>query len=143
MATKNIKLICSNSGLTNFFTSGNMYKAKQYDCGKVLIQDRISLEWFLATIKNDNIFIFGEANGVSASAQFTLVNTKTIKCTKVNHHLEGTKTFKQDKRYQVLSGRPCGAVAGKVFDEDGVPWNLYREDVGYSCATALFEAKYS
>lgn len=133
---------CVASDLKLFFTAGNIYKGKKdKESGNFSI--KIDGKWHPMAVINGTLFINGSAGGEPARAQFVEMKTKTIKCTKVMHHLDGKKSFKEGKRYQIDMGRPCGSVAGYVFDEDGSPWTLYREDVGYSCATALFEAKYS
>lgn len=135
-------LKCVSSELKLFFKDGNIYKGKKdKESGNFSI--KIDGKWHVMTVINGTPFVFGHCGSDNARAQFVEMKTKTIKCTKVMHHLDGKKSFKEGKRYQIDMGRPCGSVAGYVFDEDGSPWTLYREDVGYSCATALFEAKYS
>ncbi|WP_279027238.1 hypothetical protein [Gibbsiella quercinecans] len=74
--------------------------------------------------------------------EYRVTRARTILCKTVNHSLGCKKTFKTGKRYQIESGRVAGGVAGIIFDEDGDAWTLYREDVGFSTASATFEAKY-
>lgn len=134
---------CVSSDLKLFFTTGNIYKGKKSkETGEYFIKIDFDGKWHPVEVVNGTLFINGSSGGEPARAQFVEMKTKTIKCTKVMHHLDGKKSFKDGKRYQIDMGRPCGSVAGYVFDEDGAPWTLYRISVGFECATALFEAKY-
>ncbi|AUV57133.1 hypothetical protein FDJ47_gp19 [Enterobacter phage Ec_L1] len=135
---KSIKLKCTMS-LTKTFNANHMIKAKVDDEGNVTVgkgKEKIALS---VGVSGD---IFISSGGVVA-ATFVELKTKTLKCMSLDHKNPMKKSFKVGKRYQVDSGRALGGVAGYIFDEDGCPWNLYREDVGFSVADGTtFEAKY-
>lgn len=74
-----------------------------------------------------------------------MAKKRTIKCTKVYHHMTSVKPgqcFKEGKRYEIIMGRVLGAVAGYVVDAQGEQWTLERCEVGFKCAIAEFQAKY-
>lgn len=136
--SKSIKLKCTMS-LTKAFNANHMVKAKVDDEGNITVgkgKEKIVLS---VGVSGD---IFISSNGIVA-ATFVELKTKTLKCMSLDHKNPMKKSFKVGKRYQVDSGRALGGVAGLIFDEDGCPWNLYREDVGFSIADGTtFEAKY-
>lgn len=73
------------------------------------------------------------------------IKTKTIYCTKVNHHSSIRKYFTEGKRYQVDLHTGLGQRAGYIYDKEGSAWQLYRdEDVGFVtvCGDYRFEAQY-
>lgn len=135
---KSIKLKCTMS-LTKTFNANHLYKAKVDDEGNVSTgkgKDKI----VLSVGVSGEIFI--SSDGIVA-ATFVELKTKTLKCMALDHKNSMKKSFKVGKRYQVDSGRALGGVAGLIFDEDGCPWNLYREEIGFSVADGTtFEAKY-
>lgn len=135
---KSIKIKCTMS-LTKSFNANHMYKAKVDDEGNISTgkgKDKIVLS---VGVSGD---IFVSSGGIVA-ATFVELKTKTLKCMTLDHKNPMKKSFKVGKRYQVDSGRALGGVAGLIFDEDGAPWNLYREEVGFSIADGTtFEAKY-
>lgn len=131
---KSIKLKVTYS-ITKKFYSGSMVKARQNDDGVISI----------GSGKDKVIVNVGTSGDLFADcgAKFIELKTKTLKCISLDHKNPMKKSFKVGKRYQVESGRALGGVAGKIFDEDGCPWNLYREEVGFSIADGTtFEAKY-
>lgn len=136
---KSIKLKCTSSTMKLFFTSGNLYKGRVDDEGNVFVKFAPK-GWN----KLNKMTAHGETTqGEPLSATFVELKTKTLKCMSLDHKNPMKKSFKVGKRYQVDSGRALGGVAGYIFDEDGCPWNLYREDVGFSIADGTtFEAKY-
>ncbi|QGH77058.1 hypothetical protein MAR002J2_00075 [Escherichia phage vB_Eco_mar001J1] len=74
-----------------------------------------------------------------------MTKKRTIKCTKVYHHMNSVKPgqhFKEGKRYEIIMGRVLGAVAGYVVDAQGEQWTLERREVGFKCAIAEFQGKY-
>lgn len=133
MAKKPIKLKCV-SGRTTEHREGRLYRgyvlkdgslAVKFGGGHIPLNSRLEMENSL----------------VGITSRFVQLKTKTLKCMRlVGAQQKGT--FKPGKRYQIESGRALGAVAGYIFNETGEPWCLYREAVGFSCAIALFEAKY-
>lgn len=135
---KSIKLKCTMS-LTKSFNANHMVKAKIDDEGNITVgkgKEKI----VLSVGVSGDIFI---SSGGIVAATFVELKTKTLKCMSLDHKNPMKKSFKVGKRYQVDSGRALGGVAGYIFDEDGCPWNLYREDVGFSIADGTtFEAKY-
>jgi len=130
---KSIKLKCVSipANMNKGFDVGNMYKASINDKGEIWVRNPSG------KIKLNSNFIGSDGE------KFTELKTKTLKCMALDHSNAMKKSFKVGKRYQVDSGRALGGVAGYIFDEDGCPWNLYREDVGFSVADGTtFEAKY-
>lgn len=130
MAAKSIKLKCVEANAV--WDLGRMYKATINDNGEVWVRCDSGKQ-----LLNSKL----ETSGHLAPARFIHLKTKTLKCMRLVG-AQKAGTFKAGKRYQVESGRALGAVAGYIFDESGEPWTLYRESVGFSCACALFEAKY-
>lgn len=136
-----VNLVCTSVPGLGSFEKDRMYVGSLTEKGCSVMIARADIP-----SKRRRVWLSVAENGVIKSdggAEFIAVKTKTILCTGVRHDLQGIrKTFKPGVRYQILSGRALGSVAGKVYDEDGDPWNLFRESVGFSCATATFEAKY-
>jgi hypothetical protein len=97
---------------------------------------------------NKNGFEQVKINGkwVNLSIKGRYIKTKTLYVTKINHKSPVEKSFKDGKRYQVSLHAGMGQNAGYIYDDDGNPWQLYRdEDVGFTslCGTYCWEAKYS
>lgn len=136
--SKSIKIKCTMS-LTKNFNANHMYKAKVDDEGNISTGKGKAKIVLSVGVSGD---IFVSSDGIVA-ATFVELKTKTLKCMTLDHKNPMKKSFKVGKRYQVDSGRALGGVAGLIFDEDGSPWNLYREEVGFSVADGTtFEAKY-
>lgn len=130
---KSIKLKCVSipADKNKGFQPDCMYKASINDKGEIWVRNPSG------KIKLNSNFIAADGE------KFSELKTKTLKCIALDHKNPMKKSFKVGKRYQVESGRALGGVAGKIFDEDGCPWNLYREEVGFSIADGTtFEAKY-
>lgn len=136
---KNIKLKCTSSTMTLFFTAKNLYSGRIDDEGNVFVKFG-PRAWH----KLEKMIAHGETSlGEPIEAHFIELKTKTLKCISLDHKNPVKKSFTVGKRYQVESGRALGGVAGYIFDKDGCPWTLYREDVGFSIADGTcFEAKY-
>lgn len=135
---KSIKIKCTMS-LTKTFNANHMYKASIDDEGNVSVW-KGKAKIVLSVGVSGEIFI---SQGGIVAATFVQLKTKTLKCMALDHSNSMKKSFKPGKRYQVDSGRALGGVAGLIFDEDGCPWNLYREEIGFSIADGTtFEAKY-
>lgn len=143
--SKSIKLKVLTS-ITPSFIAGTLVNGRVDDEGNISVTKQCTAEnkrkrIVLSTGIGGEVFVSGPGGCVAAT--FSALKTKTIKCVKVDHSLSCKKTFKAGKRYQVDMGRAFGSFAGNVFDENGEPFSLYREEVGFSCATASFEALYS
>lgn len=135
--SKSFYVKCTFATESSRYEYGRLYRVVEGRSGKVSIC--IGKDKFCVTL-NENGLIF---DSKSPSARFVEVKTRTIKCVHVKHHMPGKKSFTEGKRYRIEKGRALGSVGGIVFDNDGYPWNLYRDDVGFSCAdTYYFEAKY-
>lgn len=127
------------SSITKSFSVNNLVKAKIDDEGNIYTGTGKDKIWLSRGVCGE---IFCDASG-SVAATFVELKTKTLKCIALDHSNGVKKSFKVGKRYQVDSGRALGGVAGYIFDADGCPWTLYREDVGFSIADGTtFEAKY-
>lgn len=136
---KSIKLKCTSAEKVTGFISGQLYKGRVLDCGSREV--KLSCGKYAKLDGHDELQL--NSGDEVFSAKFNELKTKTLKCITLDHKNPMKKSFKVGKRYQVESGRALGGVAGKIFDEDGFPWNLYREDVGFSIADGTtFEAKY-
>lgn len=136
-----VNLLCTKVFVKIEIEVSRMYRGSLTDCGySIQIERDGKKKRIYLSVSNCGVINLEQDGKVIA--EFLQVKTKTILCTRVKHELSMAKTFKQGKRYQIMSGRELGSVAGKVFDEDGDPWNLFREEVGFSTATALFEAAY-
>lgn len=136
---KQIKLKCTMS-LIKAFDANHMIKAKVDDDGNISVIGMGRGKVVLSVGASGEIFF--ASNGVVA-ATFVKLKTKTLKCMDLDHSNGMKKSFKIGRRYQVDSGRALGGVAGYIFDEDGCPWNLYREEVGFSIADGTtFEGLY-
>lgn len=135
MSSKSIKLECTASGV-ELFTTGKMYRGTLKEDGSVFVRGNDGKRVFIGSMLNN------EFNEIDAT--FILLKTKTILCTDLGHSNPEKKDFKVGKRYQVNMGRAFGSHAGVVFDEQGYPWNLYRDDVGFEVASgfATFESAY-
>ncbi|AYJ73343.1 hypothetical protein CSG01_034 [Cronobacter phage SG01] len=128
---------CTSENENSRYEYGRLYRIVEGRDGKLSIC--IGRDKFSASV-NDSGLIFDYEY---PSARFTEIETRTIKCVQVKHHIPGKKSFTEGKRYRIEKGRALGAVGGIVFDNDGYPWNLYRDELGFSCAdTYYFEAKY-
>ncbi len=141
---KSIKLKCTNSFVKNFFEAGNMYKGRVKEDGQIQVKDKYGV-WFdlPSTLTMEATHAPGTDQEKSGVVKFVELKTKTLKCIALDHSNGIKKTFKPGKRYQVDTGRALGGVAGYIFDADGCPWTLYREEVGFSIADGTtFEAKY-
>ena len=82
---------------------------------------------------------------VNLSIKGRYIKTKTLYVTKVNHKSSVKKDFTEGKRYIVDMHAGLGSNAGYIFDNEGQPWQLYRdEEVGFIslCGTYKFEAAY-
>lgn len=110
----------------NFVTSDNR-----------LLKARVSKNGF------EQVKINGKWVNLSVKGRY--IKTKTLYVTKINHKSPVEKSFKNGKRYQVDMHAGLGSNAGYIFDEEGVVWQLYRDDeVGFHtiCDTYKFEAAY-
>lgn len=138
---KYIKLKCTKSELKNFWDADRLYKGRIIEDGTVEVRDNYGV-WF--ALPENKVMVGEPLGGVSLTAHFIELKTKTILCTWVNHSLSVKKSFRKGKRYQIEQGRALGAVAGGIFDEEGHRWNLYRNDIGFSVGEDLarFEAAY-
>lgn len=138
--SKSIKVLCKFSTLKNFFTADRLYKAKlDEDSGIITIKDDYGVKH---DFKGETMQILGTNSlGEPGECRFVALKTKTLKCTRLIGP-QKSGSFKSGKRYQVENGRALGAVAGRIFDDEGYPYTLYRCDVGFECAIAKFEAKY-
>ena len=142
---KTIKLKITES-IAPSFPVNNLITARVDDEGNISTTRHCTAEnkkkrVMLSTGVSGEIFA-SNRDGV-VFARFVELQTKTLKCTGLDHSHPMKKSFKVDKRYQVESGRALGGVAGYIFDEDGCRWTLFREEVGFSIADGTtFEAKY-
>lgn len=138
--SKSIKVLCKFSSLKNFFTADRLYKAR-LDEAKGIITLKcdygVKHELNASTMR----MVGKDSAGNPLEARFVVLKTKTLKCMRVIGP-QKKDSFKPGKRYQIESGRALGGVAGRIFDDEGYGYTLYREDVGFSCAVAVFEAKY-
>lgn len=135
-----VNLKCTSS-ITPSFEADRLYKAnsdKEGNIGITLMVDGKRKRIELSVGISGEVFL---SSGGDVVATFLELKTKTLKCTRLIGP-QRAGAFKAGKRYQVENGRPVGAVAGRIFDEDGYPYNLYRCEVGFECAIAKFEAKY-
>lgn len=140
--SKSMKLKCTSSTLIAYWQENHLYKGRITKDGARQVQDGYGV-WF--DLPDDNVVVGEDVGGITLTASFVELKTKTIKCTSVNHQMETKKTFKPGKRYQIESGRALGAVAGWVYDDEGNRFTLYREeDVGFSVAggLAFFQSHY-
>lgn len=141
---KSIKLKCTWVAGLGTIEKDRLYTAKVSDEGNI----SISVKSPEVEGKNRRIYlsvgVCGEiflSNGGDVVCRFLELKTKTLKCMRIIGP-QKKDSFKPGKRYQIESGRALGGVAGRIFDDEGYGYTLYRDDVGFSCAVATFEAKY-
>lgn len=138
--SKSIKVLCKFSTLKNFFTADRLYKAKLNEEKCIItIKDDYGVKHEL---NSETMQMIGEGGGGSPlEARFVILKSKTLKCMRVIGP-QKSDSFKPGHRYQIESGRALGAVAGRIFDDEGYGYTLYRSEVGFECAVAKFQAKY-
>lgn len=137
---KSIRVLCKFSSLKLFFTAEKLYKASlDEESGVITVKDNYGVK---QQFRSESMQFPGEdGEGNLLEARFVILKTKTLKCMRIIGP-QKKDSFKPGKRYQIESGRALGGVAGRIFDDEGYGYTLYRDDVGFSCAVATFEAKY-
>lgn len=100
---------------------------------------------FKARVKDgvEQIKVNGKWQNLTERGKY--IKTKTLYCTKVNHHSSIRKYFTEGKRYQVDIHAGLGQRAGYIYDKEGNAWQLLRdEEVGFItiCGDYRFEAQY-
>lgn len=137
---KSVRVLCKFSTLKLFFNADRLYKGKlDEESGVITLKDNYGVK---QQFRAETMQLQGEDSlGEPLEARFVILKAKTLKCMKIIGP-QKKDSFKPGKRYQVQDGRALGGVAGRIFDDEGYGYTLYREDVGFSCAVAEFEAKY-